>query len=386
MSPARIGNVLNWASIIDEKTLHQAHEMASLPFLAGPLALMPDAHLGSGATIGSVIATRGAIVPAAVGVDLGCGMLAARLGMTASQLPDNLGLAHGAIRKAVPAGMGKGHDTVSRHAALCPDLRQLGADSKLKQRALAQFGTLGGGNHFIEICLDTDDDVWLVLHSGSRGVGNTLANTHIKKAKKAMKKYFVSLPDPDLAYIVQDTPEFDHYVRDMLWSQDYAFQNRQAMYLSVLDGLRSIGWPLGDDGIVINCHHNYCQQEHHHGKNCWVTRKGAISARAGELGIIPGSMGAATHIVTGLGNPSSYLSASHGAGRVLSRSAAKRDLTVESLREEMAGKTWNEWEAQQLVDEHPKAYKDIETVMKDQEDLVETVTVLRQILSFKGTK
>ena len=389
MSPTKHGNVLSWASLIDDGTIRQAETAARMPFIAGHLALMPDAHVGKGATIGSVIPTAGAVMPAAVGVDLGCGMIAGPLGITADQLPDNLGPLHGAIRTAVPAGMGKGHEPGGRTES--PRLRSLMRDAPDLAReqggkVASQFGTLGGGNHFVEISLDEAGNVWLVLHSGSRGIGNQLANEHIAKAKGLMKQMFVSLEDPDLAYLVEGTPEFDAYIHAMQWAQEYAWENRIEMWNAVVRQLHRLGLdvdPLAQP--AVNCHHNYCTREHHHGRNVWVTRKGAISAREGQFGIIPGSMGTDTYIVRGLGNPASYTSAAHGAGRLMSRGQARRELTVESLNEAMEGKVWNDRQAKEVLDEHPKAYKPIETVMRDQADLVERYLRLEQIVSYKGT-
>lgn len=386
----KVGNVINWASIIDEATMEQAQTSARMPFLAGPIALMPDAHLGKGATIGSVIATRGAVMPAAVGVDIGCGMIAAPLGLTSDALPDDLDTLHGLIAEVVPAGMGKSHEH-DRRVTAAGDIFTTGRmpdavheSNDLKRRATSQFGTLGGGNHFVELSLDEDDNVWLVLHSGSRGVGNILANMHIKAAKKLMDQMFIELEDADLAYLVGGTAEFDSYIHDMRWAQDYAYRNRRQMFDAIVGILRSFGLPV-DHGEPINCHHNYCTKENHHGQNCWITRKGAISARSGEYGIIPGSMGTDTYIVRGLGNPSSYHSASHGAGRVMSRSKARKQLTVESLRDAMGNRAWNETQANAVLDEHPSAYKPIETVMRDQSDLVEPIKRLEQVVSYKGT-
>lgn len=383
-------NVLNWASIVDDNTLDQAEETGRLPFLAGHVALMPDAHYGRGATIGSVIPTRGAIVPATVGVDLGCGMIAGNLGIKSSSLGEG-GPLHVIIREAVPAGMGKAHLEIDNKGS--DDLfttsripRMLLEDDGLLTRARKQYGTLGGGNHFVEISLDEDDNVWLVLHSGSRGVGNTLASSHISNAKDLMKQYFIEPPNPDLAYLVAGTPEFDEYIYDMRWAQRYAYMQREKMFNNIIAGLEAYGLVFSKTFTPINCHHNYCTKENHHGKNCWITRKGAISARKGELGIIPGSMGTDTYIVRGLGSAASYQSASHGAGRVLSRTAARRDLTTDSLREAMAGKSWNDRDANAVLDEHPASYKPIEQVMRDQADLVEPVARLEQIVSYKGTK
>lgn len=381
------GSVLSWASTLEPQALEQARTTASMPFVVKPLALMPDAHLGLGSTVGSVIATEGAIIPAAVGVDIGCGMIAVETRLTSHDLPDDLRILMGMIRDAIPAGFGKGHakagdvnvfDLIDEpYTVLTP---------KQENTVHLQFGTLGSGNHFVEVCLDERDVVWLVLHSGSRGIGNQLAQKHIDVAKGRMKEWFISLPDPDLAYLPQGTPEFRAYIADLLWAQAYARENRNAMMGAAVFALEMF---LGVDDVEvsrINCHHNFTQKENHRGRNMWVTRKGAISAREGQMGVIPGSMGTRSYIVEGLGSPASYTSCSHGAGRRMSRSAAKKTLSVESLQMAMEGKTWNSHDAADLVDEHPAAYKDIDQVMTDQQDLVRPVHILRQILNYKGTK
>lgn len=387
MSPTKQGNVLSWASDIDPEAIAQAQRAASLPFIHGHLALMPDAHVGAGATIGSVIATKGAVIPSAVGVDLGCGMAAVETELTSADLPDNLDELHARIAKAVPAGVGTGHDTAD--AAFDVLLRNADMDGlylSAKQAATAgrQLGSLGSGNHFIEVCLDERDRVWVVLHSGSRGIGNQLAKVHIEAAKGLMARYFIELEDPDLAYLVEGTGEFRRYIAAMLWAQDYARVNRDVMLAAVLEEFAGwLGRPV-PQGRVVNCHHNFCQQEHHHGHNVWVTRKGAVSARDGEWGIIPGSMGTRSYIVQGLGNPASYNSCSHGAGRRLSRGRAKRELDLAGLEAQMAGRVWNSANAEALLDEDPRAYKDIDQVMEDQKDLVRPVHTLSQILNYKG--
>ncbi len=384
MSPTRLGrNLLSWAPDLDDNAAKQAYRTAALPFIAGHVALMPDAHWGMGATIGSVIPTSGAIVPAAVGVDIGCGMIAARLDVTSTGLPDNLDALHAAISAAVPAGVGQGHEV----ASVVPELPSTAAQEwwtpRLKQKAAKQFGSLGSGNHFVEICLDETDQVWIVLHSGSRGVGNELAKVHIESAKSLMRRYFIALDDPDLAYLVQGTVEFDAYIADMLWAQDYAMGNREQMLALIFDAVRAF---VGQDvGIVdqVNCHHNFTQMEHHHGRDVWLTRKGAIRARSGDRGVIPGSMGTRSYVVSGLGNAASYCSCSHGAGRRLGRKEAVRQLSYESLETAMQGKVWDHNRA--LLDEHPDAYKDIDAVMEAQRDLVTIDHTLSQILNYKGT-
>lgn len=386
MSPTEIANkVLSWASDLETNTIDQARTTASMSFVQSPLALLPDAHLGRGSTIGSVIATQGAIIPAACGVDLGCGVVGVETTLTSHDLPDNLNHLMGGIRKSVPAGMGKGHENQDIDAfEEVAYTGYLDLTDKQKATARSQYGTLGSGNHFVEICLDESDHVWAILHSGSRGIGNQLAQYHIKIAKGFMKQWFIELPDPDLAYFPEGTPEFNNYIADMLWAQDYAKYSRETMMSAVLSQLwQTVTAPAA---IVqsINNHHNFCQQERHHGKNLWITRKGAIQADVGRKGIIPGSMGTRSYVVSGLGNPASYNSAAHGAGRRMSRTAARKTLTVESLQEAMVGKVWDDYHAKSLLDEHPDSYKDINQVMADQEDLVTIDHTLTQILNYKG--
>jgi tRNA-splicing ligase RtcB (3'-phosphate/5'-hydroxy nucleic acid ligase) len=389
-------NVLSWATDLDHKTLEQAERSASLPFIAGHVALMPDAHYGYGATVGSVIPTKGAIIPSAVGVDIGCGMIAARLGITATDLPDDLTKLHSMIARDVPSGVGQGHATGSGPAGDphgFPDWPVTTSEwaNNWQKTALTQFGSLGSGNHFIEVCLDETDRVWIVLHSGSRGIGNKLANVHIDGAKGLMKRMFVHLPDPDLAYLVEGTPEFQAYITDMLWAQEYAMGNRERMLALVHRAvLRFLDRPVSDVPIVerINCHHNFTEREQHviDGEltEVWLTRKGAIRAREGDRGVIPGSMGAQSFIVSGKGAAASYCSCSHGAGRKMSRNAARRELDTEGLERQMAGKAWN-GNAKALIDEDPRAYKDIGEVMANQADLVTIDHTLHQILNYKGT-
>lgn len=387
--------VLSWATDIDENTANQARVSAEMPFIEGHIALMPDAHFGYGATVGSVIPTRGAIMPSAVGVDIGCGMIAANLGLTASDLPDDLNQLHTKIAMAVPSGMGKGHEGSGPAGDVLgfPEWPVTSDewDNKWRQVALRQFGSLGGGNHFIELCLDEGDNVWLVLHSGSRGVGNKIAQKHIDGAKGLMKRMFIHLEEPDLAYFVEGSVEFQRYITDMLWAQDYAMGNRQAMLTAVLNQMMDfLGRPVIPTD-VINCHHNFTQLEHHMGKNLWITRKGAIQAREGDRGVIPGSMGAASYIVSGKGNAASFCSCSHGAGRRMSRNQAKRELDLETLRDSMKDIVWNgrpgarQGEDKMLLDEDPRAYKNIQDVMAAQEDLVTVEHRLHQILNYKGT-
>ncbi|MEU3167458.1 RtcB family protein [Streptosporangium sp. NPDC006930] len=377
-------NLVSWASEIDEGTIMQAARAARLPIVSGHVALMPDAHVGIGATVGSVIPTEGAIIPAAVGVDIGCGMVATETTLTAADLPDTLDALMPLVERRIPAGVGKGHDDPSMDRAL-GDLGRPHTDLTPQQekKVSLQFGTLGSGNHFVEVCLDERDRVWTVLHSGSRGIGNLLATKHIVDAKKLMRKQAVGLEDPDLAYLVQNTPEFTAYIEDMLWSQRYAMASRARMDKVLGDALfRVVG--KGRRLRTINCHHNFTQRETHEGKDLWITRKGAIKADTGDEGVIPGSMGTRSYIVRGLGNPMSYNSCSHGAGRRMSRSRAKRELTASSLTEAMRGRTWNADRAAALVDEHPQAYKSIDQVMADQKDLVAVQHTLRQVFNYKG--
>lgn len=372
-------NLKIWGTI-EDNTLEQARLTTKLPFVKGHVALMPDAHVGIGSTIGSVIPTMGAIIPSAIGVDIGCGMIAAETSITASQLPDSLNKLFNSIARGVPAGVGKGH-AEGNYDLPVPDHSHRDFNDKQINKIYSQFGSLGSGNHFVEICLDEHENVWVVLHSGSRGIGNELAQKHIGVAKGVMKQYFIDLPSPDLAYLVEGTEPFDAYIADMLWAQKYAMSNRESMMKEVLKDL--FYEVPGSVVQTINCHHNYTTKENHMGKNLWLTRKGAIKADSGDLGVIPGSMGTSSYITRGLGNKGSYNSSSHGAGRRLSRTAAKKVLTETSLEERMVGKTWNN-DAKGLLDEHPDAYKDIERVMDDQKDLTEIVHTLNAVLNYKG--
>ncbi|WP_433259433.1 RtcB family protein (plasmid) [Streptosporangium sp. CA-135522] len=376
--------LLSWASDIEPGTVEQAARAARLPFIPSHVALMPDAHVGMGATVGSVIPTQGAIIPSAVGVDIGCGMVATETTLTAADLPDSLAALMPLIEHRIPAGVGQGHDDPRVDGALDALGRpHTSLTGKQESTTAAQFGTLGSGNHFVEVCLDERDHVWTVLHSGSRGIGNQLATKHIGEAKKLMKQYFITLEDPDLAYLVQGTPQFTAYIEDMLWAQRYAMASRARMAEVLVASLFEV---VGHGSALrtINCHHNFTQQEKHHGRNVWITRKGAIKAADGDEGVIPGSMGTRSYIVTGLGNPASYNSCSHGAGRRMSRTEARKKLTAASLTEAMGGRTWNADRAGALVDEHPEAYKDIDAVMEDQKDLVAVRHTLRQVFNYKG--
>ena len=379
--------LLSWASQLDDETVRQALRSSRLPIVSGPVALMADAHYGLGATVGSVIPTEQALIPAAVGVDIGCGMIAARTDLEAGHLPDDLGPLLPVLESRIPAGVGRGHKIVSRRAErwLASHRPHTRLSDKQVNKTLSQFGTLGSGNHFFEICLDEADGVWVVLHSGSRGIGNELAQGYVKTARRVMQALQVSLEDRDLAYLPEGTPEFNAYLADLNWAQDYARANREAMMDAGLQALFEFagrGRPLSR----INCHHNYTAREEHFGKTMWITRKGAIRARPDDLGIIPGSMGTRSYIVQGKGNPLSYHSCSHGAGRALSRSAARRQFRGEDLVKAMRGKTWQARDASALVDEIPQAYKDIDQVMADQDDLVTVRHTLRQILNYKGVR
>jgi tRNA-splicing ligase RtcB len=399
--PQKIGNVLAWGTDLEAETIEQASKASRLPFVAGHVALMPDAHVGLGATIGSVIPTMGAIIPSAIGVDIGCGMIASATDLSAGQLPDNFERFLDHVERAVPAGLGKDHSTTPNRRSDSPVRRvpEYTGASELTSKQVAkirnQFGTLGSGNHFVEVCLDETDCVWIVLHSGSRGIGNQLASRHIETAKGVMRDLFITLEDPDLAYLAEGTPEFGAYIADMLWAQEYARANREQMMDAVLSELRAFVGQHGRFAHVvpgpgrevrrINCHHNYTEREHHLGRDVWLTRKGAIRARRGDAGVIPGSMGTSSYIVRGLGSPASYESCSHGAGRRMSRSRARREIGLDEFVASMSGKNWQSAKAGQLVDEAPQAYKDIDQVMADQADLVAVEHTLHQILNYKGT-
>jgi tRNA-splicing ligase RtcB len=378
--------LLSWASDIDDGTIRQAEKAARLPIIEGHVALMPDAHVGIGATVGSVIPTKGAVIPSAVGVDIGCGMIAAELDVHDHQLPDSLAPLLDRIERVVPAGVGQGHDLVAANASRWLDAHAPATDLSADQRVKAakQFGTLGAGNHFLEVCLDERGRVWVVLHSGSRGIGNQLAQMHIATARDLARRLELRLEDPDLAWFVEGTPEFGAYITDMLWAQDYARANRDQMMDNALGAVFAF-LGAGRETRRINCHHNFTEREVHGGQELWITRKGAIKADTGDLGVIPGSMGARSFIVRGRGEAASYHSCSHGAGRRLSRTKAKQAFTTADLVHQMEGKVWLEGRADRLVDEIPSAYKDIDQVMADQADLVEVVHTLHQLLNYKGT-
>ena len=383
---------------VDESAWNQLRNVARLPFVHKHVAAMPDVHWGIGATVGSVIPTSGAIVPAAVGVDIGCGMMAVRTSLGASDLPDNLGALRAEIERTVPHGRtsGRGRDKGSWQnppASVASAWRSLeqGLDAivsrapKLRRpanRAPLHLGTLGTGNHFIEICLDEDNAVWAMLHSGSRGIGNAIGRHFIDLAKRDMRRFFINLPDKDLAYLVEGTEHFKDYVDAVGWAQEFARMNREAMMNRVLRALRKSVKPFKQTGKAVNCHHNYVERENHFKKDVWVTRKGAVRARKGDLGIIPGSMGARSYIVAGKGNRDAFHSCSHGAGRVMSRGDARRSFTLQNHRDATAGVECRKDEG--VIDETPGAYKDIDAVMAAQTSLVDVVHTLKQVVCVKG--
>ncbi len=377
--------LMNWASIIEPDTLEQARRASTMPFIYPHLVLMPDAHLGKGATVGSVIPTDRAIIPAAVGVDIGCGMIAARTQFVRDDLSGRpLGQLRHEIERAIPLSAGKYNKTLTDTAApRVAELQESDVDAErfLKNWPL-QLGTLGSGNHFIEVSADEQDRVWLFLHSGSRGVGNKIASHHISVARRECERWWIKLPDPDLAYLVEGTEEFSAYIQDLRWAQRFALLNREEMMDRVTGCLsRWIGTDVQEQER-INCHHNYTERERHFGRDVWLSRKGAINAEEGVQGLIPGSMGTASYVVTGLGNRLALNSSPHGAGRAHSRSAARRTFTREQLRAAMKGIEWRDDAA--FLDEIPAAYKDIDTVMADAADLVQVRHTLRQLVNVKG--
>lgn len=382
--------LINWATILEPKTREQALRTAQLPFIYPHVALMPDAHLGKGATVGSVIPTLGAIIPAAVGVDIGCGMIATRTQWTEAEVraAGPVSRLRHAIERAVPLSAGRYNqrltDTAAGHVERLEEQAgklRVEPDSHAGNWRL-QLGSLGSGNHFIEVTVDEEGFVWLFLHSGSRGVGNRIAQHHIKVAAELCRKWWIQLPDPDLAYLVDGTDEFWAYIRGLRWAQEFAALNREEMMTRTVAALEE---HMGEAVIVraaVNCHHNFTEQETHFGKQVWVSRKGAIRAEAGDPGLIPGSMGTASYVVVGKGNPVSLNSSPHGAGRNYSRAAARRTFTHAQLREAMAGIEYRDTDA--FIDEIPQAYKDIDQVMADAADLVEVRHTLRQIVNVKG--
>jgi tRNA-splicing ligase RtcB len=411
-SPDATVPVKAWVNGVEfeEEAHEQIRNIAKMPFVYPHVAVMPDVHAGIGATVGSVIPTRGAIIPAAVGVDIGCGMMALRLPLTASDLPDSLAALRNAIERAVPHGRTNNGGPGDRGAwgnvpkrveeAVAKQLlSDMDAVPVLESHNISvknidkQLGTLGTGNHFIEVCLDEEQRVWVVLHSGSRGIGNKIGSTFIELAKKDMERWFINLPNKDLAYFPEDTEHFWHYVAAVRWAQRYARVNRELMMIAVLEQIayyfpekvqpaeNALDLVAGYD-MVVNCHHNYVNRESHGGKSVLVTRKGAVRARQGDLGIIPGSMGARSYIVRGKGSEDSLHSCSHGAGRKMSRTKAKKIFTLEDHAEATKGVECRK--DADVIDETPGAYKDIDRVMEAQKDLVDIVHTLKQVLCVKG--
>ncbi len=378
----------NWASILEPDTLQQAVQTSQMAFIHPHLALMPDAHLGKGATVGSVIPTLGAIMPAAVGVDIGCGMIAVRTQFHAHDLPEDRKPLRLGIEHSIPLSAGRYNGYITETAEV--RIHNLERDAEIADFDPAdrspnwrmQLGSLGSGNHFIEVSLDEEDRVWLFLHSGSRGVGNKIAVDHIRIAQEYNKRHWINLPDPDLAYLVEGTYEFDEYIAQLRWAQNFALLNREEMMDRLINKFQ--GWVGADieEEVRVNCHHNYTKREKHFGKDVWLSRKGAIDASLGTLGLVPGSMGTRSYVVEGLGNPMSLNSSPHGAGREFSRSAARKHFTYQQLEQAMEGIEWSGSDA--FRDEIPGAYKDIDIVMEDAKDLVKIRHTLRQIINVKG--
>lgn len=383
--PAKI-----WATDLAEEAQTQIQRMANMPFIHKHVAVMPDAHAGKGSTVGTVIASKGAIIPAAVGVDIGCGMSAVRLPFAIEEIRKLPELRH-QIERSVPTGRFGNKKVTDRVQMALEGLGQVspvGRDAlkgNVLDNAALQLGSLGGGNHFIEICGDQEGCAWIMLHSGSRNIGNRLAQIHIRNASDLMEQYFISLPDPDLAYLAQGTLEFKMYMIDLMWAQAYAHANRNEMMEQVKTVVFAHqGWEgeIPNDLFRVDCHHNYTKWENHFGQNVMVTRKGAISAREGEWGIIPGSMGTKSYIVQGLGNPESFCSCSHGAGRRMSRTKARAQFTIEDLKQQTDGVECLKTDS--ILDEIPGAYKDIDEVMANQADLAKPIYELKQFLCVKG--
>lgn len=388
---------------VESQALQQLHNIASMPFIHKHVAVMPDVHFGMGATVGSVIVTKGAIIPAAVGVDIGCGMAAQRTSLTAADLPDNLAALRSEIERRIPHGRtdnggandrgawGVGESRINglrsgQWVALSLRLYKIIAKhpklEKAAQRAFRHAGTLGTGNHFVELCLDEEQRVWVMLHSGSRGIGNAIGSYFIEQAKKDMERWFISVPDKDLAYMPQGSPLFKDYCEAVEWAQDFARFNRDLMMVQAIEALAGATKAFTTDQAAVNCHHNYVSWERHFGDNVIVTRKGAVSAKLGELGIIPGSMGAKSFIVRGKGDRESFCSCSHGAGRVMSRNEARKTFTLEDHAKATAGVECRKDES--VLDETPSAYKNIDDVMAAQSSLVDIVHTLKQVLCVKG--
>lgn len=383
-------NLLCFASDVDDNVLGQARQLAGLPFNFPHVALMPDAHFGKGSSVGTVFGTERAVIPAAVGVDIGCGMIGVRTSFTAADLDGkDLVDLRDAIERTIPLSPGRyngwvlGGTAETRTRELSALAEETGVDLGHSPKWRQQLGSLGGGNHFIELCLDEEDRVWMFLHSGSRGVGNRIAQKHIRAAQKLMEKFWIDLPDRDLAYLPEGTPEFDSYLRDLRWAQRFAWLNREEMMdrFSTLLG-EWVGTPV-EETERINCHHNYTVKEEHYGKIVWLTRKGAVKADEGVKALIPGSMGTASYVVEGRGFAPGLRSAPHGAGRRFSRTEARKRFTASDLEERMGGIVHRPGEA--FVDEIPDAYKDIDQVMADAEPLVTVLHRLRQVMNVKGT-
>ena len=392
-----------WTDEVDNASIAQLSALASLPFMFHHVAAMPDVHLGKGATVGAVIATEGALIPAAVGVDIGCGMLAARLSLRADRLPASLVGVRAAMEAKVPYGARasgtraegamvssweRDRDIWTRYEGILahnPGFRPPGS-GRSSGLEMKQVGTLGGGNHFVELCVDDDDQCWILLHSGSRRIGNWLGQYFIGRAKIEMQRWHIHLPDSDLAYFPEECAWFSRYIEAIDWAQDYARLNRERLLSETLAGLREVpgleSVDVESPGDVIDMCHNYVARERHFGRNVWITRKGATRARKGDFGIIPGSMGTGSFIVRGLGNRESFCSCSHGAGRKLSRTAAKARFTLEDLAEQTVGIECRKDE--KVIDEIPGAHKEIGSVMENQSDLVEVVHSLRQVVNLKG--
>ena len=392
MPPRNIGpNVLSWLpeEQIEDAARQQIENLAGMPFIFRHVGVMPDCHFGLGATVGSVIPTNRAIIPAAVGVDIGCGMIAAKTPLTRNDLPDDLSDIRKAIEHQIPLSAGHYNRSIKKTArprieqleAKAAELERLDRYDNIARNWRKQLGSLGSGNHFIEIVLDEDGCVWAFLHSGSRGIGNRLATHHVGIAKKLMEKWYIALPDPDLAYLVQDTPEFDDYMADLDWAQEFALLNREEMMERIIKILQH---RCGDFAELerIQCHHNFTKREHHFGQNILVSRKGAIEAKAGQLGLIPGSMGTRSYVVRGKGSPASFNTAPHGAGRRMSRGQARKTFTMDDFDRDLAGIEVNRSPA--FLDELPGAYKDVDLVMEQSSDLVEIVHTFRQIVNVKG--
>lgn len=391
-------HIKHWTNnvLFEEEARRQLTQLANLPFIYNHIAVMPDVHAGKGSTIGTVLPTLKAVIPAAVGVDLGCGMMALKTDLVAEDLPDNLHEMRCAIEAAIPHGSAPRSPRVGswgnipsvilkawelllpRFEKLCESYPRFKNSNNVNH-----LGTLGGGNHFIEICIDESDCVWFMLHSGSRGIGNLIGRTFIELAQKDMQKYFIHLPDKDMAYLPEGSEHFYDYLFAVNWAQDFALANRIAMMCYLCDTVKEVmNLNFSTTIQAVNCHHNYIQKEHHFGQNVWITRKGAVSAKKDELGIIPGSMGAKSFIVRGLGNADSFHSCSHGAGRVMSRTAARRLVSEEEHKKVLSDVECNS--SASTLDETPSAYKNIDDVMAAQSDLVEIVHTLKQILCVKG--